>query len=147
MRQLFDFADMLDIRVEYTHLRNRDGEYRDDLKRIRLREGMTERLTRFVLAHELGHAAFGDVPSMFGSEDARQERRADEWAALRLIELEEYREAEQLREGHLPSIAKDLGVVTRCIQAYQRLLSRIGDEVYLEPRMGLAQWRHKLKAA
>ncbi len=124
MQQLFDFADMLGVTVEYARLKHRDGEYRDDLKRIRLREGMSYRLQRSILAHELGHAAFGDVPSKFGPQKARQERRADEWAALRLINLDQYREAELIREGHVASIAHDLGVIDRIVEAYQRVLER-----------------------
>ncbi|UOQ58135.1 ImmA/IrrE family metallo-endopeptidase [Leucobacter allii] len=147
MQQLFDLADAGNISVEFRPLAQRNGEYRDDLKRIRLREDMPPRLMRFTFAHELGHAAFRDVPSMFGPENARQERRADEWAALRLIELDAYREFEALREGHVPAIAHDLGVVTRCVEAYQRLLERIGDTVYLDPHMGAGQWLAKVEAA
>ena len=124
MQQLFDFAEMLGVTIEYAPLHARNGEYRDDLKRIRLREGMSERLTRWTLAHELGHAAFGDTPSAHGPLQAKQERRADEWAALRLIQIERYREVEQLREGHVPSMAHDLGVVSSGVTAFQRILER-----------------------
>ena len=146
MQYLFDLAESNGVTVEYAPLRNRDGEYRDDLKRIRLREGMSYRLARWVLAHELGHAAFGDVPSMFGPENARQERRADEWAALRLIDLEHYREVEKLRDGHVPSMAHDLDVVTNGVTAFQRILARLGDDVYLKPRQGAGQYAAKLRA-
>lgn len=147
MQDLFDYADALNVSIEWAELNGRDGEYRHDLKRIRLQIGMTDRLTRFVLAHELAHAVFGDVPSMFGPENARQERRADEWAALRLINLEAYREAEVLREGHVPAIAHDLGVVVRCVAAFQGLLDRLGDDVYLAGRMGEGQWLARIDAA
>lgn len=124
MQQLYDFAEMLPVSIEFHPLRARNGEYRDDLKRIRLREGMSERLTRWTLAHELGHAVFGDVPSVHGPLKAKQERRADEWAALRLISLDRYREVELLREGHIPSMAHDLGVIDRGVEAFQRILAR-----------------------
>lgn len=124
MFQLFDFGDALGLRIEYAPLRNRNGEYRHDLKRIRLREGMTERLLRWTLAHELGHAVFGDVPSKHGPLNARQERRASEWAALRLIDINDYREVESLREGHVPSMAHDLGVIDEGVYAFQRILER-----------------------
>lgn len=136
MQQLFDFAEMLGVTIEYRPLRSRDGEYRDDLKRINLREDMPYRLMRSTLAHELGHAAFGDVLSVHGPLRAKQERRADEWAALRLITLERYREAEIVRDGHVPSMAHDLAVVTRIVEAYQRVLTRIGDSVYLNAKLG-----------
>lgn len=138
MQRLFDVADALNVCVEYAPLRTRNGEYRDDLKRIRLREGMSERLARWTLAHELGHATYGHRPNMFGQSDARQERQADEWAALHLIDLEQYREVEELRDGHIASMAHDLGVVTNGVEAYQRLLDRIGDQVYLKPGLGVS---------
>ena len=115
---------MLGVTVEEHRLRNRNGEYRHDLKRIRLRAGMTARLARWTLAHELGHAVFGDEPSTYGPLNARQERRASEWAAMRLITLERYQEVEELREGHVASMAHDLGVVSEAIHAYQRVLMR-----------------------
>ncbi len=124
MQHLFDLAEMQGIRIEYAPLRGRDGEYRHDLKLIRLREGMSPRRLRSVLAHELGHAAFGDVPSPYGPLRARQERRADEWAALRLITLDAYRDAELIRDGHIDSMAHDLGVIPRIVGAFRRVLER-----------------------
>lgn len=124
MQKLFDFAEALGLTIEYAPLRGRDGEYRDDLKLIRLREGMSPRRLRSILAHELGHAVFGDVPSKFGPAQARMERRADEWAALRLITLDAYRDAELIRDGHIDSMAHDLGVIPRIVAAFQRVLAR-----------------------
>lgn len=57
-----------------------------------------------VLAHELAHAVFGDVPSKFGPVNAKQERRAEEWAALRLIDRTEYRCLEMAHEGRAAGI-------------------------------------------
>ncbi|WP_424711135.1 ImmA/IrrE family metallo-endopeptidase [Microbacterium sp. SLBN-111] len=72
------------MRIEYSLLPpDRDGEYRHRHNAIRLRRGMSSRLHRSVLAHELAHAVFGHVPSRFGPEAAKQERVAEEWAALR----------------------------------------------------------------
>lgn len=146
MNELFDYADHLGVTIEWAKLKTRNGEYRDDLKRIRLKQGMPRRLERFTLAHELAHATFGDVPTMFPIENARQEERADEWAAHQLIDIDKYREVEQLRDGHQPSIAYDLDVVTPCITAYQRLLARFGDSVYVRPRMGTGAWSTKTSA-
>lgn len=137
-------ADALGVTVEYTDLVSRDGEYRHDLKRIRLREGMTLRQERSALAHEVAHAVFGDVPSKFGPVNAKQERRADEWASLRLITPATYREAEQRWEGHVGAMAYDLGVTTRLVEAFRRVLARIGDTVYIAPRMGTDQWVERI---
>ena len=146
MQRLFDFAELLGVTVEYAPLQTRDGEYRHDLRRIRLREGMEPRVERFKLAHELAHAVHADVPSMLAAENLRQERRADEWAAAHLINLDQYREIELLRGGHVPTMAHDLGVTTQCVNVYRSMLARIGDTVYLDPRMGAGQYRAKATA-
>lgn len=145
---LFHMAAALGVRVihtDLTHL-NRDGDYNAKTNTIRLHEGMTRRLLRSVFAHELCHAVFKDVPSMFGPVNAKQERRADEWAALRLIDQEHYREVERLRDGNISLMAQDLEVIDDIVHAYQRVLQRIGDSVYVEPRMGAGQYRHRVEA-
>lgn len=144
---LMQMVDTLGIAVEYADLRTRNGEYRADLKRIRLRGGMTLRQERSVLAHEIAHAVFEDVPSKFGPVNAKQERRADEWAALRLITPDDYQAAEEHWDGHASAIAYDLGVTTNLVGAYRRVLARIGDTVYVDARMGAGQWAHKLEVA
>ncbi|WP_425837059.1 ImmA/IrrE family metallo-endopeptidase [Microbacterium sp. PA5] len=134
----------LGVTVQYTDLHpGRDGEYIHALRLVRLRSGMSERLHRSVLAHETAHAVFGDEPSMFGPANAKQERRADEWAALRLIDHDAYARAEFIHHGHAGAIAHDLGVVRSIVEAYHRVLLRIGDTVYVEPKMGAGQWTHR----
>lgn len=144
---LMDIANALGVRVTHVSLRGRDGEYRHDLKRIRLQEGMTLRMERSILAHELGHAVFGDVPSKFGPVNAKQERRADEWAALRLITPDAYRAAEANWDGHISAMAYDLCVISRLVEAYQRVLQRVGDTTYVDARMGAGQWAHRIEVA
>lgn len=145
---LLDLADQAGVTIEYANLaRGRDGEYIHHRKLIRLRPGMSSRLHRSVLAHELAHAAFADVPSQFGPVHAKQERRAEEWAALRLIDLEDYRHLEQIHHGHAGAIALDLGVMRSIVLAYQGLLERIGDTTYLRPKMGAGNWLHREEIA
>lgn len=140
---LLDMAEAMGVTVEYAPLQQRDGEYRHDLNRIRLREGMTVRMERSILAHELAHAVFEDSPSAHGPVNAKQERRADEWAALRLINVDAYRAAEQRWNGHIGAMAYDLCVISRIVEAYQSLLLRLGDTTYLDPRIGAGQWAHR----
>lgn len=143
-----EVLEALGVRVEYSQLRpGRDGEYIDSRKLIRLRPRMSARLHRSVLAHELAHAVFGDVPSQFGPVNAKQERRADEWAALRLIHHDDYERAEFLHSGHAGAIAHDLGVVRSIVEAYRRVLTRIGDTVYVDAKMGAGQFAHKAEVA
>lgn len=145
---LNDLAGTAGIAIEYVDLpEGRDGEYLHGRKLIRLRPGMSSRLHRSVLAHELGHAAFGDVPSMFGPVAAKQERRAEEWGALRLIALEDYRSLEQMHGGHPGAIAIELGVMRSTVIAFQNVLERIGETTYVQPRMGAGQFAARTVAA
>jgi hypothetical protein len=146
--QMYEALDALGVRVEHVNLpRDRDGEYIHRRRLIRLQEGMPERLHRSVLAHECAHAVFEDVPSKFGPVNAKQERRADEWAALRLMSIEAYRHAETLHQGHVEAMAVELNVIVDLVEAFQRILLRIGDTVYVQPRMGAGQWLHRGQVA
>lgn len=147
-RLLLDYADTIGVTIEYTRLpADRDGVYDHDARRIRLRRGMSARHHRSVLAHELGHAAFGDTATRFGPVHAKQERRAEEWAALRLINLDDYRHLEAVHAGHPGAIAVDLDVMRSTVIAFQGLLERLGDTVYVRPRMGAGQWAHRERTA
>ncbi|WP_336632619.1 MULTISPECIES: ImmA/IrrE family metallo-endopeptidase [unclassified Microbacterium] len=142
---LTDLAVMMGVTVEYTHdlPADRDGDYNHPRRHIRIREGLHARHTRSVLAHELGHASFGHVRSRFGPVNAKQERAAEEWAALRLISIDDYRAAEESHRGHLGAIAIELGVMRSTVAAFHGLLTRLGDATYLAPRMGERQWDHR----
>ncbi|MEA1264206.1 ImmA/IrrE family metallo-endopeptidase [Microbacterium sp. STF-2] len=144
---LYQIAAMLGVAVVFADLTRlgRDGDYNAKTNTIRLQEGMSHRLLRSVFAHELCHAVFGDVPSKFGPVNAKQERRADEWAALRLIDHDDYREVEHLRDGNLSLMAQDLEVIDDIVRAYQRVLQRIGDTTYVAPRMGAGQYHHRVE--
>ncbi len=85
---------------------------------------MSRRTARSVLAHELGHAHLGHLPTRHPAFRARQERQADEWAARRLITPSAYAAAEQLRGTHLASLAFELDVTIEIVLAFQRVLSR-----------------------
>lgn len=80
---LEEIIDILHIHLEYTNLTgpHRDGDYNLDTNTIRLQEGMSHRLHRSVLAHEIAHAIYGHQRSKFGPVNLKQERQADNWAA------------------------------------------------------------------
>lgn len=144
--RLFDIADSLGVTIHYRALHDdRDGQYVHASKAIHLRPGLHARHHRSVLAHELAHAVFGDVPSRFGPVTAKQERRAEEWAALRLIDHDDYRQLEHAYGPHSSGIAQELGVMTSIVKAYQGLLHRIGTTTYVDPRMGAGQWLHRIE--
>ncbi|MFJ2553348.1 ImmA/IrrE family metallo-endopeptidase [Microbacterium sp. NPDC087591] len=122
------------------------GGYDHSAMTIRLAPGMSVRTATSVLAHELGHAALGHTVSTHPEARARQERRADEWAARLLISPAAYAAAEALRGPHRASLAFELGVTVELVEAYQRMLQRIGESVYVAPRMGAGQWAHRVAA-
>ncbi|MCC4250220.1 ImmA/IrrE family metallo-endopeptidase [Microbacterium testaceum] len=141
---LTDLARQAGVRIEYARLRDgRDGESHIDRRLIRLRPGMHARLHRCVLAHELGHHALGHRPTPFGPARAKQERAAEEWGALRLIALDDYRHVEELHAGHLGAMAGELDVMRSTLEAFQAVLLRLGDVVYVQPKMGAGMWTHR----
>ncbi|MCT1477703.1 ImmA/IrrE family metallo-endopeptidase [Microbacterium sp. p3-SID336] len=121
MQQLLRLADQLELRVVERAGRTRGG-FDPVAGTIRLAPGMSRRTARSVLAHELGHAQLGHHPTALASARARQERRADEWAARRLITPAAYAEAEAARGTHLASLAFELDVTIELVAAFQRLL-------------------------
>lgn len=138
----------LGVRIAYVELpADRDGEYHHRRRLIRLQSGMARRLHRSVLAHECAHAVFADVPSKFGPVNAKQERRADEWAALRLITLPDYMRAEILHDGHDEGMAVELDVTLDLVDAYRRTLLVMGDRTYVQPKMGAGQFAHRAEKA
>lgn len=98
--------DVIERRLPHGHR----GEYWHRERRIVLLPGLSHREARSVLAHELQHAAAGDVPSPWGLITMRQELRARRATARALIDADEYAVAERLRGPHLPAIAHDLDV-------------------------------------
>lgn len=141
---LTDLTHQAGIRVEYARLRDgRDGESHVERKLIRLRPGMAARLHRCVLAHELGHHALQHRPTPFGPAHAKQERAAEEWGARILIRLDDYRHVEELHNGHAGAMARELDVMRSTLTAYQAILQRIGNTVYVQPKMGTGMWAHR----
>jgi Zn-dependent peptidase ImmA (M78 family) len=121
MQHLLRLADQQRVRV-VEHVGRTRGGFDPATRTIRLSPGMSARTTRSVLAHELGHARLGHFPASTPLLRAQQERRADEWAASRLITPRAYAEAEQVRGPHLASLAFELDVTMELVTAYQRLL-------------------------
>lgn len=148
MERLFDMASRLGVKVEYADLTglDRDGDFCRRRRCIRLQIGMLARLERSVFAHELAHAYFDDERSMIPHLDDRMERRADEWAAHILIERESYTAAAERFGRNVEYIAQELGVMDFIVEAYERTLHRIGDAVYVNPRMGIGNWDARFEA-
>lgn len=145
---LFEMLDALGVDVEYCELSSdRDGDYDHAGKQIRIQHDLPYRRYRSAIAHETAHAVFGDVPSRFGPVKMKQERRADEWAALRLIGLDDYRQQERRHDGHVEAMAIALGVTVEIVEAFRSLLLRVGDTVYVGPRMGVGGYHARVEVA
>lgn len=139
--QIDDMIHALGVTVKYAELPpDRDGEYIHSRRLIRLQHGMAPRLHRVVKTHECAHAVFEDVTSKFGPVNAKQERRADEWAALMLIRLTDYMRAEILHGGHPGAMAIELNVTVDLLEVFRSMLLAVGDRTYVQPRMGAGQW-------
>lgn len=95
------------------------GWYDHRRRVISTRRGMSIAMYRSVLAHELGHAHFRDVP-VHGIYTARQERRADHYAAHLLIDPDEFRDACVWHADHLGAVADELEVTHHLAGIYAR---------------------------
>lgn len=123
MESLQRLADDLGLTVIEEHGEHLGG-YRPDDRVVRLRPGLPVRAARSVLAHEIAHHVLNHNPTPFGPLRKRQERAANEWAARLLIDLDDYKTAELIRDGHVPSMAFDLEVVPELVTAFQSLIER-----------------------
>lgn len=94
------------------------GWYDHNRRVISTRRGMSIQQYRSVLAHELGHAHYGDTPTGNGHFDQRQERRADEYAAQLLITPADFETAAIWHHDHLPAIADELEVTQHLLAVW-----------------------------
>ena len=139
---MWDYADQLGLTVVEHHGPHTSG-YRPGDHSVHLRPGMRGRILQSVLAHEIAHHILGHLPTDSRPERARQEAAANRWAALHLIDPEAYAAAERARNGHTKSMAVDLHVADELVDVYQQHLARIGDTVYVAPKMGAGQYDHR----
>lgn len=120
------YAHAASLGVEVTWGRvapGHDAEYDAARDLIILRRGLTARKERCVLAHEVVHAEHGDIPSPFGPINLRQERRADQHSALRLINEGDFRRAIRLSQDPA-EWCLELGVTADALETYLSLIER-----------------------
>lgn len=119
---LYAHAADLGLDVEWTNLGPvRRGEYRHSKNLIRLHCGLTRAQATATLAHELGHATFGDRCSTVKSE-----QRAWEYGASLIITVKEYQHAERVVGHHPTAIATELAVTRKLIESWQDWYRRGG---------------------
>lgn len=84
---------------------------------VSMRIGVDDVSALCALAHELGHAHYGDPPG----HDPHLEARADRFAARLLISPVEYAAAERAYGPHATHIAHELGVTTHLIHVWRTM--------------------------
>lgn len=84
---------------------------------VSMRIGVDDVTALCALAHELGHAHYGDPPG----HDQRLEARADRFAARLLISPDEYAMAERAYGPHPAHIAHELGVTVHLVNVWRTM--------------------------
>lgn len=128
MLDLDHLAEVMGVRVvESPDLRaDLNALYIHHRRRIIIRPDLDPYTRRAALAHELGHAYYGDDQA----DDPRLERRADQWAARLLITPESYAHAEHLHGPHAGAIAWELGVTPDLVRVWRGLHSRTPERTH-----------------
>lgn len=146
--ELYEILEAIGVQVEFCELpEDRDGEYVHEDKLVRIQHDLLFRRYISALAHETAHAIWGDTPSKFGPVNAKQERRADEWAALKLIDADEYRRHEARHDGHAEAMAVSLNVTVEVVEVFRSMLLRVDSAVYVSPRMGVGEYGARVEFA
>ena len=145
MRDLIRHAMTLGVRVHYAHLDDDPdllGYYLPNRRIIVVRLGLTYAQTRWVLAHECGHAFHDHRCSGVQRMDAI-ERQADAYAARLLIDPVRYATLERINpEQHW--LAEELEVSVDAIHAYERhCLVRVRGLTYAHSKMGAGQYAYR----
>ena len=121
--ELHLLAESMGVQLQ-RHTGGHPGWYDHHRRIISTRRGQSIGQYKSVLAHELGHAHYGDTPTGNGYFDQRQERRADEYAARLLISPVEFEAAATWHHGHLPAIADELEVTQHILKTWTTLIER-----------------------
>lgn len=87
---------------------------------VTVRVGMDDVTTLCALAHELGHAHYGDPPGHHGAH----ELRADRFAARLLVSPIDYAAAEALYGPQPQLLAHELGVTVKILKTWITLYER-----------------------
>lgn len=143
---VWKLAEDLGLTVRERRGTHRSGYLPGD-EHIDLTPGMRGRVLRGVMCHEIGHHVLGHRPTDFGLIRKRQELAANIWAAHTLITPATYAEAEHNRNGHITSMAIDLNVPDELVVVYRGTLLRTDQATYVRPRMGTAQYTHRVEVA
>ncbi|MCG7241946.1 MULTISPECIES: ImmA/IrrE family metallo-endopeptidase [Corynebacterium] len=118
--ELHLLAESMGVQLQ-RHSGGRPGWYDHHRRIISTRRGQSISQYKSVLAHELGHAHYGDTPTGNGHYDQRQEQRADEYAAHLLINPADFEASAIWHQDCLPAIADDLEVTHHLLKIWMEL--------------------------
>lgn len=116
---LIDVAQARGYRIRW-HRGGPKAAWLPHKRTITLRVGMDDVTTLCSLAHELGHAHYGDPPGHHGAH----ELRADRFAARILVSPTEYATAEALYGPQPSLIANELGVTVKVLKTWISIYER-----------------------
>ena len=116
---LIDVAQARGYRIRW-HRGGPKAAWLPHKRTITLRVGMDDVTTLCSLAHELGHAHYGDPPGHHGAH----ELRADRFAARILVSPVEYAAAEALYGPQPSLIAHELGVTVKVLKTWISIYER-----------------------
>lgn len=145
LRDLIHHAGTLGVGVHFASLDDDPellGYYSPASRLIVVRLGLTLGQSRWVLAHEAGHAYYNHRCAGMHRTDST-ERQANTYAARLLIDPREYARLEAINpDQHW--LADEFSVSVDAIFAYEEhCLTRLQGITYSRARMGLGQWDHK----
>jgi Zn-dependent peptidase ImmA (M78 family) len=121
MRDLEQLAAEMDVTIVTCRLGGLRGLYDHRARAIYLDDRLTGAQRCSTLAHELGHAHHGDHDLVHMTVRRRRdvEERATRWAARMLISPVEYAAAELVAGSDPVTIARELGVTRRLVEAWR----------------------------
>lgn len=143
LRDLIQHAGRIGATVHFAPIDNEDdllGYFLPNRRLIVIRLGMTQAQSRWVLAHECGHAFYGH---RCAGSTGSAERQADAYAAQLLIDPNEYARLELINpDRHW--LADEFSVHVDAIFAFERYcLTQLRGITYASARMGVDQWSHR----
>lgn len=94
------------------------GFYHHPSRTITTRRGLSIAEYRSTLAHELGHAYYSDEPTPDPVRDARQEARANRWAANLLLAGQDVEKALICNGNHIKPAAYELEVTATILRVW-----------------------------
>ncbi|KAM9867055.1 hypothetical protein ACIFOC_00377 [Leucobacter aridicollis] len=147
-----EHLDALKVRLVKHTLHHEYAIWAPERRLVAIDRNTPAHLVRPVLSHEADHAEKNDV----GGHHSKNETRANLNSALRLINPSEW----DLLAATLTDydrICLELGITRAQFRAYHEhrrsidaarvRLDRIGDALYLNPKMGVGQWAMRFEVA